>query len=157
MNTRNWKIEETNQLYRGCEYVYHNIAQHYGLSDSVFWTLYILHNSNNLVSQKDLCTEWYYSKQTVNSAISILLKKQFVVLELIPGTKNRKNIVLTKEGKAFCAKVISIVNQIEQAAYSRFTEDELNSLHSLLQRSNQYMQEAFQNVQFLESKNIEDE
>ena len=90
---------EINQLCNESDGIYHGIAQNYGLSDSVYWILYILYNSDEPVSQSDLCSNWYYSKQTVNSSISAMAQKGWVLLEVIPGTRNKKNIILTEAGR----------------------------------------------------------
>jgi DNA-binding MarR family transcriptional regulator len=57
-------------------------------------------------SQQDICNAWSLSKQTVNSIVSNMVKKGYVYLEMVPGSKNRKIICLTEEGRKFGEKVI---------------------------------------------------
>ena len=106
MDTLKKQIMEINQLCNESDGLYHDIAQSYGLSDSIYWILYILYYNDCPVSQTELCSNWYYSKQTVNSSISAMTKKGWIMLETVPKTRNRKNIVLTEAGRIFCAKVI---------------------------------------------------
>ena len=144
MNTIKKQMIEINQLCNESDGIYHDIAQNYGLSDSVYWILYILYNSDEPVSQSDLCSNWYYSKQTVNSSISAMSQKGWVLLEVIPGTRNKKNIILTEAGREFCAKVIGETQEIEQTAFSRITAEERDLFISLFRTSNQYMREEYE-------------
>lgn len=75
MDTLKKQIMEINQLCNESDGLYHDIAQSYGLSDSIYWILYILYYNDCPVSQTELCSNWYYSKQTVNSSISAMTKK----------------------------------------------------------------------------------
>lgn len=119
MNTIKKQMIEINQLCNESDEIYHNIAQSYGLTDSIYWILYILYNYDEPVSQVDLCNSWFYSKQTVNTSIAALLKREWITLEVIPNTRNRKRIMLTENGKQFCEKAIGETQEIEQTAFSR--------------------------------------
>lgn len=144
MDTLKKQMMEINQLCNENDGIYHNIAHSYGLSDSVYWILYILYNSEMAVSQTELCNKWFYSKQTVNSSIVAMEKKNWVILKTIPGTRNRKNIILTQAGRDFCTKVIGETEEIEQTAFSRIAESDRALLISLFKKSNQYMHEEYQ-------------
>lgn len=135
---------EINRLYTENEQIYHDIAQHYGLSDSVHWILYMMYENEDGISQTELCETWHLSKQTVNSAISSMIQKEWVSLESIPGTKNRKNIVLTEKGRSFCKKVIGEIKQIEKNAFSRMSNEERELFITLFRKNNQYMREEYQ-------------
>ena len=144
MSTLKEQMIELNQLCNENDGIYHDIAQSYGLSDSIYWILYILYNSDTPVSQTELCNNWFYSKQTVNSSITSMIKKDWVVLQVIPGTRNRKNIVLTEAGQRFCDKVIGETQVIEQNAFSRISEEERELFISLFRVSNQFMREEYE-------------
>lgn len=70
-------------------------------------------------SQQDLSELLYLPKQTVNSIISNLVKKGFVFLEHVPGTKNRKVVRLTKEGKDYGKQKVMWIFQAEEKALER--------------------------------------
>ena len=135
---------EINQLCNEIDGIYHDIAQNYGLSDSVYWILYILYSSDAPVSQIELCSDWYYSKQTVNSSITTMRKKNWIALEVVPGTRNRKHIVLTECGRDFCVKVIGETQEIEETALSRMAKEERDRFISLFRISNQYLREEYE-------------
>lgn len=97
-----------------------------------------------LFLQTELCSNWYYSKQTVNSSISAMTKKGWIMLETVPKTRNRKNIVLTEAGRIFCAKVIGETYEVEKAAFSRITEEERELFLLLFRKTNKYMREEYE-------------
>ena len=144
MDTLKKQMVEINQLCNEIDGIYHEIAQSYGLSDSVYWILYILYSSETPVSQTELCSNWYYSKQTVNSSIAAMRKKDWIALEVVPGTRNRKNIVLTDLGRAFCDKVIKETQEIEETAFSRMKEEEREQFIALFRTNNQYLHEEYE-------------
>lgn len=144
MNNLKEQMLEINRLYTENEQIYHDIAQHYGLSDSVHWILYMLYESENGISQTELCETWHLSKQTVNSAIASMIQKEWVSLENIPGTKNRKNIVLTEKGQHFCAKVIVEMKKIEENAISRIPDEDRETFIAVFRKTNQYMREEYE-------------
>ncbi|MCM1082243.1 MAG: MarR family transcriptional regulator [Clostridium sp.] len=143
MNTIKKQMIEMNQLCNESDEIYHNIARSYGLTDSIYWILYILYNYDEPVSQVDLCDKWSYSKQTVNTSITAMLKKDWITLEVIPNTRNRKHIVLTEAGKQFCEKVIGETEEIEQTAFSEIPEDERELFISVFRKLNRFMREEY--------------
>ena len=94
------------------------------------------------MTQNDLCEEWFFPAQTINSAVSGLVKKELVRLEPIPGTRNRKSIVLTEAGRELCGRTISIVDEIERAAMLGFTEEERELYLSLFRRHLENLKKA---------------
>ena len=140
---------EINRLCDEIDGIYHNIAQSYGLPDSVYWILYILYNSDTAVSQTDLCNNWFYSKQTVNSSAASMVKKGWIRLEVIPGTRNKKNILLTRDGQALCTKVMAATQEIEERAFSRIAPEDRERFISLFRTSNQYMREEYEKTSSL--------
>ncbi|MCM1130309.1 MAG: MarR family transcriptional regulator [Muribaculaceae bacterium] len=122
--------------------LYHLLAQKYNLSDNVFYILYYLYEEKDgTVSQSDLCEYWLYSKQTINSSITVMKNKGWIELVTVPNTRNRKNIVLTDEGKAFCQKAIGEIIALEEKVYARFSDEERTTFIAFFRRLNLYMEE----------------
>ena len=57
-------LEQMNRQFNECNALYHELAVHYGVSDTVFWLLYTLYNSSEPQTQNRLCMEWNLPKQT---------------------------------------------------------------------------------------------
>lgn len=126
-----------NQLYKESNEIYSGIASQLGLSDTSCWILYAISHEEGDCTQNDLCRNWFFPIQTVNSSVSNLQKKGLVRLEMIPGTKNRKRIILTEEGNQFIDKFISKIDEMEKKAFQKFTEEERSIYISLYQRHNE--------------------
>lgn len=129
LQLQNHCIKELNCLYR-------NVALSFRLSESAFWILYALSDPHKEYSQQSLCNEWFLPKQTVNSSIKCLLKKNLVYLEHVcfPCVKRQKVIHLTPEGKSFIDEKIENFKKAEWKAFSNLTEQEQDTFISLIQK-----------------------
>lgn len=140
------QIGAINQLSREIDQVYHNIAQHFNLSDNIFWIFYIIYSSDAEITQTDLSQKWSYSKQTVNSSTSTMVKRGWVTLDLLPDSRKSKAIHLTETGQKLCEKAIGTTRQIEQRAYSRLSSEKLNQFIDLFKVMNTHFDEEQQRV-----------
>jgi len=141
------QIEEINQLSNKIDAVYHEMAQRHGVSDSVFWILYILNSSSECVSQAELCSQWYFSKQTVNSATSSIIKKGWARLETAEGSAKRKNIILTDTGRRISGPMTAEVDKMEETAFSRLDENARTELIAQYADLTAYLREAFDDLE----------
>ena len=136
------QMQTLDRLYKESDRICNDYAAHFGMNNTAFWVLYTLSRADEPVTQNDLCEEWFFPAQTINSAVSGLVKKGLVRLEPIPGTKNRKSIVLTEAGRELCGRTISIVDEIERAAMLGFTEEERELYLSLFRRHLENLKKA---------------
>ena len=88
-------LEQFNRQTRRADAIYHRAAAHFNQSDCVNWLLYVLLDERRSYSQQDLCEEWMYTKQTINSAVRALQEQGYVTLESAPGNRKRKLLRLT--------------------------------------------------------------
>ena len=88
--------------------LYRNVGTFFGLPDCAMWILYFLSSSEQELSQQDLIEKMMFPKQTINSAVTGLAKKGLVELCMIPGTRNRKKVMLTETGKALAENTVYI-------------------------------------------------
>lgn len=128
------QLHTLNRLYKESDGIYRGIAGRFGLTDTAFWILYAITHSDEPCTQNNLCNDWFYPVQTINSAVSNLQKKGLVRLETIPGTRNRKRILLTEGGEQFTERITSKIDELEKNAFLMFTEEERDSYISLYQR-----------------------
>ena len=122
----NQKIKELNALYRAA-------AIKSGISDGEISIWSLLLCSEKEYSQQDLADILYLPKQTVNSIISNFVKKKFVFLEHVPGTRNRKVVRLTKEGRAYGESRVMWIFQAEEKAMEETVPEEINACISMLE------------------------
>lgn len=130
------KIQLTmfNQIHKNMDIVYHNYAKKSGLSDAAFWILYSLTENAQTFTQRELCNEWSFPPQTVNSALKELEKQNIICLAAVPGNKKNKWIQLTSEGRLLVSRVIVPLMQMECDSFSVLTEEECESMLSFMQK-----------------------
>ena len=98
------------------------------------WILYVLSEPDSCVTQQDLCRQGSFPKQTVNTAISNMVKNGYVTLEPIPGSRNQKRIVLTDAGRELTEGTMCKLRMAEERAYGALTVDELETYLAMTKR-----------------------
>ena len=89
--------------------LYRGVSTSCGLSDCQFWALYYLISTEDPITQQDLVNLMLFPKQTINSAVAGLVQNGYVILEMIPGTRNRKKLILTHKGRELAGKTVFAV------------------------------------------------
>ena len=133
------QLQVLNRLYKESDHIYSRLASKLGMTDTTFWVLYAIAHSDEPMSQNDLCSDFFFPVQTIHSAINNLRKDGLVELQVIPGTRNRKAILLTGKGKAFVEDRISKADEVEKNAFLCFNEEERELYLSLFKRHIEYL------------------
>lgn len=113
------QLKMINQQIKELVGVYRGIVSHSEISENEFWIWYALIIMEGEYSQQDICNNWSLSKQTVNTIISHMVQKGLVVLEVEPGTRNRKIIRLTEAGHKYGERIVKPVAEAESRALDR--------------------------------------
>lgn len=122
--------EQIETIYRQINAIsalYHTAISHTEITDNEFWIWYSLIVVEGDQSQQSICSAWSLSKQTVNRVVSQMVKKGYAVLEMVPGTRNRKAIRLTDTGRKYGENLILPIFTAEQRALSRLSMDEITA------------------------------
>lgn len=127
-------LKAFNQVNKEMDIVYHSYAKNCGLSDMAFWILYSMSESDDCFTQRDFCKDWYFSPQTVNSALKYLEKRDIIHLESVPGNKKNKWIKLTQNGEKFVENVISPLIKAECESFEALSKEECGILLSATQK-----------------------
>lgn len=138
------QLKTLKRLYKEADHVYGELASYLGMSDTEFWILSAVSHTEEPVTQNDLCSELFFPVQTIHSAIGKLLKKELVVLRVIPKTKNRKEILLTEKGEAFVQTTLKKADEIEEKAFLQFSQEEREQYLSFLKRHIEYLEKEKQ-------------
>lgn len=128
------KLKAFHQTYQEVDGLYHHYAKAFGLSDTAFWMLYFIHQSERACTQRELCDEWYFPPQTIHSALKTLQAQGHIYLESAPGNRKNKQIYLTAEGHAFASRVIAPLVHAERNSFERLKERERDLLVSVTQK-----------------------
>ncbi|GEM_PF-144666 len=122
--TKNY-IDLIDRQQKAQDSIYHKVAVKFGLSDTALWILYILSDGGEEHTQQELCRQCCFSKQTVNTAISKLVKDGFVTLEVLKTSRKQKKIILTESGRELADSTAVRLRQAEIKAYEKLSEEEL--------------------------------
>ena len=124
--------------------LYRNAGALFGLPDCAMWVLYFLSSSEQELSQQDLIEKMMFPKQTINSAVTGLSKKGIVELTMIPGTRNRKKITLTEEGKKLAESTVDRLFQAECRAVEQMGTERMTAYMELYQDFFTCLRQEFQ-------------
>ena len=133
-----------NQLYKEMDEIYHQYARDHGMSDTAMWLLYSLCLSDTPYTQREICSEWHYPPQTLNSALKTLERQELISLEPAPGNQKNKQVVLTEKGKSVVRQIISPLVSAERQSFHQLEEGEKEVLLSLTRK---YVEVLRSNVQ----------
>lgn len=138
---------ELTQLYKWEDDLYHRYGVFFGLSDPAVWVLYGLYeDTEQVLTQNDLVSAWFYPKQTINYTVSTLVKNGWVKLEQLPVAGNSKAVLLTEDGKRVCREKILPLMQAEENSLSRMTEEERELLLRLNRKQFAYLEEEIKKI-----------
>lgn len=111
------QLQVLNRLYKESDHIYSSLASKLGLSDTAFWVLYAISHAEEPMTQYDLCSDFFFPVQTIHSAVNGLRREGLIKLQGIPGTRNRKAILLTERGEEYVATTINKADEIEKMRF----------------------------------------
>lgn len=120
-----------NTTINGYEEIYRGVAKSFGLSDCAFWILYFIRQSEEKVTQKDICSFIYQPKQTVHSALKKMVEDGLIEVGDYNGRRH-KYVTLTEKGEAFSRKTVDLVLVEEIAAFEDMDASERELAMKLL-------------------------
>ena len=139
-------IDQIEQQRKEQDAIYHGVALRHGLSDTALWVLYLLSVTQEECTQQDLIRQCFFTKQTVNTAVAGLVKRGWLTMEMIPGTRNRKRLLLTPEGEAVAAETALPMRAAELRAYGSLSQQELEQYLALTERLTQSLRREMEDV-----------
>ena len=110
-------LVDFDRLLNGLDHIYSEFSRACGLSDCAYWMLVDTSTAGGSVAVSRLTSEWFYSKQTINSAIKTLTARGFATLEFAEGSRKNKVVRLTDEGKRFAEHYALPAVEAEQRAF----------------------------------------
>ena len=118
------QLELLNQQIKELVGVYRGAMGSTNISENEFWIWYSLIMTDGAYSQQDICSMWSLPKQTVNTIIVHMAKRELITLEVVPGTRNRKIIRLTPSGKAYGESIVMPIANAEQRAFAKLSGED---------------------------------
>ena len=128
-----------NQLVNRFSSLYHSAAVKFGFSDTQYWLLYALYKSEDEVTQNDLAIMLSTAKQTINSAISKLVREDILTLKKRLGCRNSKTVELTEKGVQLCDRCIKPLIEAEERANIKIPAKEMEIFLSVYEKKFEYL------------------
>lgn len=92
-------LVDFDRMLNGLDHIYSEFSRTCGLSDCAYWMLVDTSTAGGSIAVSRLTSEWFYSKQTINSAIKTLTARGLATLEFAEGSRKNKVVCLTDEGR----------------------------------------------------------
>ena len=116
------QLELYNRLWKEQDDIWQKAARKSGLPRTSYWILYtIVVTAPAPLSQADLCENWYFPRQTVNSAVKKLVSDGLVSL-------------FTPKGEELAAAYVAPLVQADIHTFSAFSAEERSLLLKLMQQ-----------------------
>ncbi len=141
------QLEIINQQIKELVGIYRGAVTNSGISENEYWIWYTLIIMDGEYTQQDICEAWSLSKQTVNTIITHLVKGDFITLEVVPGTRNKKIIRLTEKGRKHGETLVTPISVAEQRAIDRLPEEDRIACMNALGKYIEVLKEEINNVQ----------
>ena len=125
-------LRRYNHLLQETDAVYHEMAQHWGLPDSVMGVLYTLCDAGGRCSVREVCRLGGMSKQTVNSALRKLEADGILYLE--PSGARSKRVCLTEAGLRVADATAGRLIRLENSIFDEWPAEDVQQYLGLMER-----------------------
>lgn len=137
------QIDTINQRLKELNSLYHTAAIKSDITDGEISIWSVLLESDRKYSQQDISDLLFLPKQTVNSIISNLVKKGFVYLEHVSGTRNRKVICLTETGRDYGESKVRWIFQAEERALEQTDPEQVQVCIEMIEKYISHLKREF--------------
>ncbi len=144
-NMKTEQLEIINQKIKELIGIYREAVTNSGISENEYWIWYTLIIMEGEYTQQDICESWSLSKQTVNTIITHLVREEFVVLEVVPGTRNKKIIRLTEKGRLYGKDLVTPIANAEKKAIDRLPLKDRVACMKILSKYIEILKEEMKN------------
>lgn len=126
------------------EGLYRSLASVFQFPDCSMWIMYYLAMEKTPLTQHELIDRMMYSKQTIHSAVSWLVKKGWVRLETNPSSRSSKFVILTDEGKQVAEETVCRILSAEAKAVDTVGKEKMEQFIDLQEELGNQFLSAFQ-------------
>ena len=122
--------------------VYGLLAKACGLSGTEYWALILIHEG--VETQWEISEQLSLSRQTLNSAFKLLIKKGFIRLVPFENDQRSKRTLLTEAGQRFVETTIARTRRMEEQAWQTMTAGEQAALIRLTHQFSTALRQSLQ-------------
>ena len=122
------------------DHVYGLLAKSCGLSETEYWALVLIHEG--VETQREISEQLSLSRQTLNSAFKLLVKKGLIRLEPFENDQRSKRALLTEKGRNFVGTTIAWTRHMEEQAWRTLNKAEQTDLIRLIRQFSDALRQA---------------
>lgn len=143
-------LDKLNQLYNEREAVYDKIAKKSQLSRTSFMCLYFIRMEKDEKTQAEIADDFFYPRQTINSAIQKLVNDNLVFLTIQKTKGHHKFVHLTEKGEEFCEKWIDPMIKADNESYLSLSTSDQEAFLRLYQSQLEVFKKSIKESNILE-------
>ncbi len=139
------EILRNNQQFGKLNALYHKLSQFYDISDSESEILYYLVSSEKDVPIQEIIYFTCSPKQTVNSALRNMEKKEWITLRKIDSKS--KLVCLTQKGKKQAKQSVEKILDIEKEVFLSINQEEVEKYLEFADKFNEKLEEKLNGLE----------
>lgn len=125
------QFQNFTRIYRSYDKIYHELALHFHMADSVLYILFCLYESEHPCTPKEICDYCSTNKQTVHSALKNLEAQGYITMTASLANKKNRLVNLTSKGKELLHTTIRQIKELEISAFAELNNEEREQLLKL--------------------------
>ena len=118
--------------------VYEEYAKAKGLTYMSYTVLEIIYYNQDCCTQKLICEQSLYTKQSVNAIIKAFWEQGYVELVEERTDRRNKKILFTSKGKLYADGIIGELSAVEQEAMSHLSNEQWEQLIEMAETFGKY-------------------
>jgi DNA-binding MarR family transcriptional regulator len=138
------------RLWRQIKLQYDEYARATGSAYASNFVLLIIYREKEACTQKEICAQTFFPKQTVNVIIKGFLKQGIIKMSEMESDRRNKVIRLTKKGNEYVERTVPGILEAEKKAIEKIDENErtalLEGLRRYCENFSEYMQENIRTI-----------
>lgn len=112
--------------------LYEEYAKAKGMTYMSLTVLDVIYEQPECCTQKQICEQTHYPKQSVNLIINTFRESGYIELREIPSDRRNKQIILTAKGKTYADEVIGKLWEADEKATNTLSEKQRDELLKLI-------------------------
>ncbi len=120
------------EIMQKIDHLYEEYAKSRGMTYMSLCVLEAICTHPDSCTQKLICEESHYPKQSVNLIVKSFLQAGYITLEELPADRRNKRIVLTAKGQDYAARTVAPLWKIDEDAARHLTAPQREELLRLL-------------------------
>lgn len=114
--------------------LYEAYAKSRGMTYLSMTVLEAIYSSPDSCTQKQICEQTHYPKQSVNLIIKAFWQEGLVRLEELPEDRRNKRVVLTEKGQTYADRMVGTLWSIDEEASAQLTCQQQEQLLMMMER-----------------------